>query len=124
MVSDDEPPPTEAASPSPPQSPSPPAAAPPSSSFRPTWQLPLGIEDHMEAFVIKSVIGGAVGAAAGALLRSNAATGAAFGIGCAAGSFVERGLLHNAYGEHVDPAVPKFEIPDLFSRWTGGNKEG
>jgi hypothetical protein len=77
----------------------------------------------MEAFVIKSVLGGAVGAAAGALLRSNAATGAAFGIGLAAGSFVERGLLHNnAYGEQVDPAVPKFEIPDVFPRWTGGNK--
>jgi hypothetical protein len=121
MVSD-EPPPIEAASPSPP--PPPPPAASPSSSFRPTWQLPPGIEDHIEAFVIKSAIGGAFGAAVGALIRSNAATGAAFGIGCAAGSFVERGLLHHAYGESVDPAVPKFDIPDVFSGWTGGKKEG
>ncbi|KAL3772882.1 hypothetical protein ACHAW5_002147 [Stephanodiscus triporus] len=104
----------------PPPPPSPPAAQS-SSSFRPTWQLPPGIEDHMEAFVIKSAIGGTIGAAAGALLRSNAAMGAAFGIGCAAGSFVERGMLN---GERVDPAVPKFEIPDVFSGWTGGKKEG
>ncbi len=129
MVSDDESPPP--AAPSLPAPPSPPVAPPPpppssssSSSFRPTWQLPPGIEDHVEAFVMKSVLGGGIGAAAGALLRAGAGTGAAFGIGLAAGSFVERGILHNdsAYhGGRVDPAVPKFEIPDVFSRWTGSN---
>lgn len=96
------------------------APQPPSSSFEPTWKLPDGIENHIEALVLKSVIGATVGAAAGALLfrsgrGANAAAGAAFGIGCAAGSFVERGVLG---GGGVDPAVPKFEvkIPDFFQQ--------
>mmetsp|Transcript_46206 Transcript_46206/g.98017 ORF Transcript_46206/g.98017 Transcript_46206/m.98017 type:complete len:121 (-) Transcript_46206:224-586(-) len=99
---------------------SPPPASPPppdSSSFRPTWQLPPGIENHIEALVLKSLVGGAFGAAAGLLLfrsgrGANAAAGAAFGIGCAAGSFVERGVLG---GGDVDPAVPRFEMPDFLS---------
>mmetsp|Transcript_34204 Transcript_34204/g.82705 ORF Transcript_34204/g.82705 Transcript_34204/m.82705 type:complete len:115 (+) Transcript_34204:57-401(+) len=96
---------------------SPPPSSPPASSFQPTWQLPPGIEDHIEAFVLKSLVGGTVGAAAGLLLfrsgrGANAAAGAAFGIGCAAGSFVER---VRGDGE-IDPAVPKFTIPDIFSK--------
>ena len=96
---------------------SPPPSAPSTSSFEPTWQLPDGIENHMEAFCLKSLIGGTVGAAAGLLLfrsgrGANAAAGAAFGIGCAAGSFVER---VRADGD-IDPAVPKFEIPDFFNK--------
>jgi hypothetical protein len=55
----------------------------------------------------------------------------AFGIGCAAGSFIERAILADA-GKDVDPAIPKFQIPDVFSSWssssssssTGGKKEG
>ncbi|KAL7525740.1 hypothetical protein ACHAWF_001491 [Thalassiosira exigua] len=94
----------------------PPSSATLSSSFQPTWQLPPGIENHIEAFVLKSVIGGTVGAAAGLLLfrsgrGANAAAGAAFGIGCAAGSFAERVRA----GGDVDPAVPKFEMPDFLS---------
>mmetsp|Transcript_21010 Transcript_21010/g.37957 ORF Transcript_21010/g.37957 Transcript_21010/m.37957 type:complete len:118 (-) Transcript_21010:1950-2303(-) len=97
---------------------SPPPPSPPASSFQPTWQLPPGIENHIEAFVLKSLVGGTVGAAAGLLLfrsgrGANAAAGAAFGIGCAAGSFVER-----VRGDgDVDPAVPKFEVPDILSGW-------
>eukprot|EP00580_Thalassiosira_gravida_P002582 CAMPEP_0201608684 /NCGR_PEP_ID=MMETSP0492-20130828/8663_1 /ASSEMBLY_ACC=CAM_ASM_000837 /TAXON_ID=420259 /ORGANISM="Thalassiosira gravida, Strain GMp14c1" /LENGTH=117 /DNA_ID=CAMNT_0048073597 /DNA_START=22 /DNA_END=375 /DNA_ORIENTATION=- len=98
------------------QAASPPPSSPPDSSFQPTWQLPAGIENHIEAFVLKSLIGGTVGAAAGLLLfrsgrGANAAAGAAFGIGCAAGSFVERGMG----GNDVDPAIPKFELPDFLS---------
>ena len=97
----------------PPQTP--PPAAPPS-DFQPTWQLPQGIENHIESFTIKALIGGTVGAVTGALLfrsgrGANAAAGMAFGVGCAAGSFVERGVLG---GEGVDPAVPKF---DFLSGW-------
>lgn len=97
---------------------SPPPSSPPASSFQPTWQLPPGIENHIEAFVLKSLIGGTVGAAAGVLLfrsgrGANAAAGAAFGIGCAAGSFIER-----VRGDSdVDPAVPKFEMPDILAGW-------
>eukprot|EP00571_Detonula_confervacea_P016655 CAMPEP_0172310356 /NCGR_PEP_ID=MMETSP1058-20130122/11439_1 /TAXON_ID=83371 /ORGANISM="Detonula confervacea, Strain CCMP 353" /LENGTH=119 /DNA_ID=CAMNT_0013023153 /DNA_START=12 /DNA_END=371 /DNA_ORIENTATION=- len=97
---------------------SPPPSSPPASSFQPTWQLPPGIENHIEAFVLKSLIGGTVGAAAGLVLfrsgrGANAAAGAAFGIGCAAGSFVER-----VRGDcDVDPAVPKFDVSDLLAGW-------
>ena len=99
---------------------SPPPSSTPSSSFQPTWQLPSGIENHIEAFCIKSAIGATVGAATGLLLfrsgrGANAAAGAAFGIGCAAGSFVER-----VRGDgNIDPAVPKFEFPSFdFSGWS------
>ena len=102
--------------------PSPPPPAP--SDFKPSWQLPAGFEHHLEAFVLKSAIGATVGGAAGMLLfrsgrGANAAAGAAFGIGCAAGSFVERVL---AEGD-VDAAVPQFsfEVPDILSGW--GKKE-
>jgi hypothetical protein len=110
-MANDEPPPTKDAS--------------SSTSFSPTWQLPPSIEGHLEAFAIKSLIGGIAG---GAVFRS--AAGMAFGIGCAAGSFVERAILADA-GKDVDPAIPKFQIPDVFSSWsssssssTGGKKEG
>lgn len=106
-MANDEPPPTKSSS----------------SSFSPTWQLPPSIEGHLEAFAIKSLIGGVAG---GALFRS--AAGMAFGIGCAAGSFAERAILAEP-GTDVDPAIPKFQIPDVFSSWsssssTGGKKEG
>ena len=89
-----------------------------SASFEPTWQLPPGIENHIEALCLKSVIGATVGGLAGILLfrsgrGANAAAGAAFGIGCAAGSFFER---VRADGD-VDPAVPNFEIPDFSGGW-------
>ncbi len=94
--------------------------SPPAPSFQPTWQLAPGIENHIEALVLKSLIGGTVGAAVGVLLfrtgrGANAAAGAAFGIGCAAGSFIER---VRANGD-VDPNVPnlKLKIPDIFSGW-------
>ena len=109
---------------SPPQEQEAPSPAPSSSSFEfsafqiPSFsafqeQLPSGIENHMEAFLVKSAIGAVGGAVAGVVLRTTAATGAAFGVGCAAGSFVERGLKG---GEQVDPAMPKLEIPDIFSQ--------
>lgn len=90
----------------------------PLSAFQPTWQLPQGIERHIEAFVLKSAVGVTAGAAAGLLLfrsgrGANAAAGAAFGMGCAAGSFVERVI---AEGD-VDPAVPRFEVPAILSGW-------
>lgn len=82
------------------------------SQFKPTWQLPDGIENHIEALIVKSAIGGTLGAAA---FRS--AGGAMFGVGCAVGSFVERGILSE---EGADPAMPKFELPssvtDLFNK--------
>mmetsp|Transcript_13292 Transcript_13292/g.27072 ORF Transcript_13292/g.27072 Transcript_13292/m.27072 type:complete len:117 (+) Transcript_13292:54-404(+) len=84
------------------------------SSFQPTWQLPPGIEHHLEAFTLKAIIGGTVGAFSGALIfrsgrGANAAAGMAFGVGCAMGSFLERGLLSRERGEmNVDPRVPKF----------------
>eukprot|EP00569_Conticribra_weissflogii_P006426 CAMPEP_0171328322 /NCGR_PEP_ID=MMETSP0878-20121228/586_1 /TAXON_ID=67004 /ORGANISM="Thalassiosira weissflogii, Strain CCMP1336" /LENGTH=116 /DNA_ID=CAMNT_0011828169 /DNA_START=43 /DNA_END=393 /DNA_ORIENTATION=+ len=84
------------------------------SSFQPTWQLPPGIEHHLEAFTLKAIVGGTVGAVAGALIfrsgrGANAAAGMAFGVGCAMGSFLERGLLSRERGEmNVDPRVPKF----------------
>jgi len=81
------------------------------SQFKPTWQLPDGIENHIEALIVKSAIGGTLGAAA---FRS--AGGAMFGVGCAVGSFVERGILD----EGADVAMPKFELPssitDLFNK--------
>ena len=43
----------------------------------------------------------------------------AFGIGCAAGSFVERVM---ADGD-VDAAVPKFELPDMPDIFSGWNKK-
>ncbi|KAL7532207.1 hypothetical protein ACHAXR_004487 [Thalassiosira sp. AJA248-18] len=103
----------------PPEAASPPPSSPPPSSFQPTWQLPPGIENHIEAFVLKSFIGGTVGAATGLLLfrsgrGANAAAGAMFGIGCAAGSFIERGVRGDG---DVDPAVPKFEIPGVLAGW-------
>ena len=87
----------------------------PSSSFEPTWQLPEGIENHLEALLVKSVIGVAVGAPLGFLaMRSgrgaNAAAGMAFGVGCAVGSFVERGIVGGSGGKEVDPALPKFDF--------------
>ena len=94
------------------------------SSFEPTWQLPKGIENHIEALVIKSAIGIAIGAPIGFLaFRSgrgaNAAAGMAFGVGCAVGSFVERGVVGGSYGESVDPALPKFDLS-----WLNGLKGG
>jgi len=81
------------------------------SQFKPTWQLPDGIENHIEALIVKSAIGGTLGAAA---FRS--VGGAMFGVGCAVGSFVERGILQKG----ADPAMPKFELPssvtDLFNK--------
>ena len=81
------------------------------SQFKPTWQLPDGIENHIEALIVKSAIGGTIGAAA---IRS--VGGVMFGVGCAVGSFVERGILE----EGADPAMPKFELPssvtDLFNK--------
>ncbi len=81
------------------------------SQFKPTWQLPDGIENHIEALIVKSALGGTLGAVA---FRS--AGGAMFGVGCAVGSFVERGILE----EGADPAMPKFELPssvtDLFNK--------
>lgn len=38
---------------------------------------------------------------------AGAAAGMAFGVGCAVGSFVERGVIGGRYGEAVDPAMPK-----------------
>jgi len=81
------------------------------SQFKPTWQLPDGIENHIEALIVKSAIGATLGAAA---FRS--VGGAMFGVGCAVGSFVERGILEKG----ADPAMPKFELPssvtDLFNK--------
>jgi len=82
------------------------------SQFKPTWQLPTGIENHIEALIVKSALGGTLGAAA---FRS--VGGAMFGVGCAVGSFVERGILEEG---GADPAMPKFELPssvtDLFNK--------
>ena len=99
-----------------PEAASPPPSSSSSSNFQPTWQLPPGIENHIEAFVLKTAIAIPVGAAAGMLLfrsgrGAGVIAGAAFGLGCAAGSFVERGVL----GEGIDPALPKFELPDFLS---------
>jgi len=81
------------------------------SQFKPTWQLPDGIENHIEALIVKSAIGATLGAAA---FRS--VGGAMFGVGCAVGSFVERGILEKG----ADPAMPKFALPssvtDLFNK--------
>ncbi len=73
--------------------------------------------------MLKSLIGGTVGAAVGFILfrsgrGANAAAGSAFGIGCAVGSFIERAM---ASGD-VDPDIPNVKIPDLkipdvFSGW-------
>ena len=43
----------------------------------------------------------------------------AFGIGCAAGSFIERVM---ADGD-VDAAVPKFEMPEMPNIFSGWNKK-
>jgi hypothetical protein len=107
---------------------SPPNSNPPQqttpSSFEPTWQLPPGIENHIEALIIKSALGIAIGAPLGFLaFRSGrgagAAAGMAFGVGCAVGSFVERGIIG---GEGVDPAVPKFDFGWMSG--LGGGGEG
>ncbi|KAL7439445.1 hypothetical protein ACHAXH_004174 [Discostella pseudostelligera] len=118
--SPDKPPQTSEVAPPEPLSP-PPASS--SSTFQPTWQLAPGIENHIEALVLKSLIGGTVGAAVGfVLFRSgrgaNAAAGSAFGIGCAVGSFIERSMANG----DVDPDVPNVKIPDvkipdIFSGW-------
>ena len=84
------------------------------SQFKPTWQLPTGIESHIEALIVKSAIGGTIGAAA---FRS--AGGAMFGIGCAVGSFVERGILD----EGADPAMPKFELPSSITNLFNNKKD-
>ncbi|EJK56054.1 hypothetical protein THAOC_24128, partial [Thalassiosira oceanica] len=75
------------------------------------WQLPDGIESHIEAFLIKSAIGASVGGAVGGLAMRSPVAGAVFGVGCALGSFVERVRA----GDGVDPAVPRFDftLPDL-----------
>ncbi|EED95015.1 predicted protein [Thalassiosira pseudonana CCMP1335] len=110
------------------EAPSKPATPPPtpsqpstSSKFQPQWQLPQGIdaltmrciENHIEALVLKSLLGATIGATTGFLLfrsgrGANAMAGMMFGVGCAVGSFVERGIL----GEpgRVDPAVPRFNL--------------
>jgi hypothetical protein len=104
-----------------------PPQQPPSSSksqaFEPTWQLPEGIENHLEAFLVKSAIGIAIGAPLGFLaFRSgrgaNAAAGMAFGVGCALGSFVERGVVGGSDGNSVDPAMPKFDLG-----WMNGSRK-
>ena len=85
-------------------------------SFEPTFELPDGIENHLEAYAIKSVLGFTFGAASGLLLfrtnkGRNALAGGLFGIGAATGSFVERVLAQG------DPAIPSFDFPDI-SKWT------
>jgi len=71
------------------------------------WQLPEGIESHIEAFLVKSAIGATVGGAVGGLAMRSPVAGAVFGVGCALGSFVERVRA----GDGVDPAVPRFDFP-------------
>ena len=88
-------------------------------SFEPSWQLPEppdGIENHLEAYAIKSVLGFTFGVASGLLLfrtnkGRNALAGGLFGIGAATGSFIER------VAGGGDPAIPSFDLPDI-SKWT------
>jgi len=85
-------------------------------SYEPTLELPNGIENHLEAYAIKSVLGFTFGAASGLLLfrtnkGRNALAGGLFGLGAATGSFIER-----VVGDG-DPAIPSFDIPDI-SKWT------
>ena len=85
-------------------------------SFEPTLELPDGIDNHLEAYAIKSVLGFTFGAASGLLLfrtnkGRNALAGGLFGLGAATGSFIER-----VVGDG-DPAIPSFDFPDI-SKWT------
>lgn len=61
-----------------------------------TWKLPDGIEDHLEAGLIKTVVGAAAGGAVGMVLfRSGGgwrAASAAAGMGVAWGSTYERAV--------------------------------
>ena len=84
--------------------------------FEPTLELPDGIDNHLEAYAIKSVLGFTFGAASGLLLfrtnkGRNALAGGLFGLGAATGSFIER-----VVGDG-DPAIPSFDFPDI-SKWT------
>ena len=84
--------------------------------FEPTLKLPDGIDNHLEAYAIKSVLGFTFGAASGLLLfrtnkGRNALAGGLFGLGAATGSFIER-----VVGDG-DPAIPSFDFPDI-SKWT------
>ena len=114
-----------------PASPPTPPQQPPQPPFEPTWQLPPGIENHIESLLVKSAIGVALGAPLGFLaFRSgrgaNAAAGMAFGVGCAVGSFIERGIVGGSGGENVDPALPRFEfgwLGGLTGTGSGGQKE-
>lgn len=47
----------------------------------------------------------------------------AFGVGCAVGSFVERGVVGGRYGEAVDPAKPKFDFSWMNSLSGGEGKK-
>ncbi|KAL3800125.1 hypothetical protein HJC23_001046 [Cyclotella cryptica] len=125
MTTEDESSATPSAPPTPPQQPR-------QTAFEPTWQLPPGIENHIEALLLKSAIGIAVGAPIGFLaFRSgrgaNAAAGMAFGVGCALGSFIERGIIGGSGGENVDPALPRFDFGWLDGmtgkHGSGGQKE-
>mmetsp|Transcript_12683 Transcript_12683/g.17991 ORF Transcript_12683/g.17991 Transcript_12683/m.17991 type:complete len:82 (-) Transcript_12683:114-359(-) len=66
----------------------------------PTWKLPDGIEDHIEAGLIQSAVGVVAGGITGALLfrsgKGMAAAGMATGFGIAVGSTFER-----AYQDHL-----------------------
>ncbi|CAB9510077.1 expressed unknown protein [Seminavis robusta] len=61
-----------------------------------TWKLPDGFEDHLEAGVIKTIVGAAAGGAIGMVLfRSGGgwrAASAAAGVGAAWGSTYERAM--------------------------------
>ena len=83
-----------------------PAQEAPRESGQLQWQLPDGIESHIEAFLIKSAIGASVGGAVGGLAMRSPVAGAVFGVGCALGSFAERVRA----GDGVDPAVPRFDL--------------
>ena len=55
---------------------------------------------------------------------AGAAAGMAFGVGCAVGSFIERGVIGGRYGEAVDPAMPKLDLGWLSGLMGGdSNKE-
>ena len=88
-------------------------------SYEPTLELPNGIENHLEAYAIKSVLGFTFGAASGLLLfrtnkGRNALAGGLFGIGAATGSFIERVV---GDGDPAIPSFDSFDLPDI-SKWT------
>jgi len=88
-------------------------------SYEPTLELPNGIENHLEAYAIKSVLGFTFGAASGLLLfrtnkGRNALAGGLFGLGAATGSFIERVV---GDGDPAIPSFDSFDLPDI-SKWT------